>query len=199
MLDVVTLIIVTLTAIMAFVRGFIKELFGVVGIILSFILTYYNYDFFTLIIGVKSQLVANIISTFLMYIIVIVSIAIVNSGIMYILRPIRLGFTDRFLGIGVGILKGLFFSFLLFLFLKLVYYTLSTDPEKKEVDKILPNWMIISKMYKPFVYIEENINQIVPEYVYENIEKFGKELSDAFSEASKVEGPKDEKNKAKNQ
>ncbi|MBQ4875138.1 MAG: CvpA family protein [Rickettsiaceae bacterium H1] len=190
MLDAISLTIITLTVIIAFIRGFIKEIFGIIGIILSFVLTYYNYDLFSDLLKIKSHLVTNIVSTFLIYIIVIVSITVINSGVIYILRPIRLGPADRILGIMVGFFKGLFFSFVFFLFLKLVYYTINPNSEINDANKILPNWIIKSKVYNLFSYIEENIDEIAPEYIYQGIKNIGKELNNIINKEEVKEGDK---------
>lgn len=197
MLDVITLIILALTTLIAFMRGFIKELFGFIGVILSFILTYYNYDLLTNIVGIKSRLVANIASTFFIYIIIIIAISIINSGIMHLMRPLRLGLVDRTLGIMIGVIKGLLFSFLFFMIVQLMYYTFSTDAENTEVEKVLPEWVLHSKVYKPFNYVEQNIDQILPEYIYENIQSFGTQLNNLIQPAQE-EGKKDKKSEKMN-
>ena len=195
MLDIITLLIFILTLTLAFVRGFIKEIFGLCGIILSFALTYYNYNFFSGVIGIKSQLVANLVSSFMMYMVVIISITIINSGIMYVLRPIRLGATDRILGLMIGVIKGLIFSFAFFLIVKLLYYTFSTEVDNKEEEKILPQWVMQSKVYAPFHYMEENLDQVLPQYIYNNIKEFGNKLNEETATQLKEEEQKTKDNK----
>ncbi len=171
-----TLLIFLFTITLAFLRGFIKEIFGLIGIILSFVLTYYNYDFFSNIIGIKSKLVSNLVSSFMMYMVVIISITIINSAIMYVLKPLRLGVTDRILGLMVGGAKGFVLSFAFFLIIKVIYYTLSTETDKTE-EAVVPNWVLQSRVYVPFHYIENNLDQVLPESVYDNIKEFGDKLS----------------------
>lgn len=181
MLDLITLVIITITVVIAFMRGFIKETFGVIGILLSFVLTYYNYDFFSGFIDIKSQFLANIISTSTIYIISIISITVVNSGAMYLLRSLRLGSADRICGIIIGMFKGMIFSFLFFMFAKLIYSTLSTNVDNKDIDEILPKWIIESRVYEPLSYIEDNIDQILPEHTYSMMESFGTSLNNILN------------------
>ncbi len=181
MLDIIALIIAVPVVLIAFIRGAIKEIFCLFGFLSSLLLTYYNYDLFSGFVGIKSSIVAGIVSTFFMYMITTISFAVINSWIVYVLKPIRLGYSDRFFGVMIGMVKAFIFSFIFFLFIKLIYYTISTNSENEYTNCVLPKWVTQSKIYVPFAYVENNISSFLPERVYSDIEDFGKELNNALS------------------
>ncbi len=182
MLDAITLFVLSITIVIGVLRGFIKEIFGLCGIIISFIVTYYKHGILVDSLGIKSELIANVVSTSVLYVMVIVTISVINGCIMYMLSGIRLTPVDRILGVLSGALKGLLLSFFFFMYMQLVYYTLSDERERKDVDKILPVWMTSSKVYKPFRYIQTNVDEVLPESWYEDIKDFGGKLHDLISE-----------------
>ncbi|WP_339045337.1 CvpA family protein [Candidatus Mesenet endosymbiont of Agriotes lineatus] len=203
MFDVIVIFVIILCVFVAFMRGGLKELFGLVGMFLSVILTINHFDFFKMnymsMKYMESELVANILSTISIFVIVTVAIIIVNSWIMYVLSPIRLGATDRLSGIFVGALKGIIFSSIIFFTIEVYYFTFYTKSDNKgsSAEDVLPGWLIDSHFYPMFHAIENSLNTYVPQSIYSKIEKLGSNLKDAVDKKLQ-EKDQQEEDKQKN-
>lgn len=209
MFDVIVIFVIILCIFIAFIRGGLKELFGLVGMFLSVVLTINHFDFFkTNYMSMKyieSELVANILSTISIFAIVTLAIIIVNSWIMYVLSPIRLGIIDRFGGIFIGVLKGIIFSSIIFFTIETYYFTFyaKSNNESSNTEDVLPIWLTDSHFYHMFHTIENNLNRYMPQSIHDKIRKLGSNLKDAASkklqEKESQEESKDQKeNKLKN-
>lgn len=187
MFDVIVIFVVILCIFVAFIRGGLKELFGLVGIFLSVMLTINHFGFFkTNYMSMKyieSELVANILSTISIFVIITMAVVIVNSWIMYALSPIRLGAVDRLSGIFVGALKGIIFSSIIFFAVEIYYFTFyaKSDNEDNSTEDVLPIWLTDSHFYPMFHAIEGSLNTYIPQSIYDKIEKLGSNLKDAVN------------------
>ncbi|WP_339048243.1 CvpA family protein [Candidatus Mesenet endosymbiont of Phosphuga atrata] len=185
MFDVIVIFVIILCIFVAFMRGGLKELFGLVGMFLSVILTINHFDFFKMNYMntkyIESELVANILSTISICAIITIAIIIVNNWIMYVLNPIRLGVTDRLSGIFVGVLKGIIFSSIIFFAIEVYCFTFYTKSENEgsSAEDVLPGWLTDSHFYPMFHVIENSLNTYVPQSIHSKIEKLGSNLKDA--------------------
>ncbi len=203
MFDIIVIFVVILCVFVSFMRGALKELFGLMGMFLSILLTINHFDFFkTNYMSMKyieSEFVANILSTISVFVIITTAIVIVNSWIMYVLSPIRLGVVDRLSGIFIGVLKGILFSSILFFIIEIYYFTFYTknESENSDVENILPDWLTDSHSYPLFYTIENNLNKYIPQPLYDKVKKLGHNLNDIVSKKLQNE-EKQEDSKQKN-
>ncbi|XGA08232.1 MAG: CvpA family protein [Wolbachia endosymbiont of Xenopsylla cheopis] len=203
MLDVIVIFVIILCIFVAFMRGGLKELFGLVGMFLSVILTINHFDFFKMNYMntkyIESELVANVLSTISIFVIVTTAIIIVNSWIMYVLNPIRLGVTDRLSGIFVGVSKGIIFSSIIFFAIEVYCFTFYTKSENEgsNIEDVLPSWLTDSHFYPMFHAIENSLNTYVPQSIHSKLEKLGSNLKDAVDKKLQ-EKEKQEEDKQKN-
>lgn len=182
MLDIITVVILIISLILGVTRGFVKELFGLICIILAIFITIHNYAFFIDLLDIQPTKLACIGSTLAVYILTSIVITLVNSWLMHVLKPIRLGRVDKFLGGISGAIKGGLICYLIFAVLQLFYYTFSS--ETKLTDKVLPTWITSAYSYPVFKLISNNLDNLVPNYIYEDIEK----MSNNFNKTSKNQG-----------
>ena len=184
MLDFIILFILILFILFGVLRGFIKELLSIIGIILSIIITINNYDIIIRIFEIENNLlVFNIISTLCVFIISMIIIILIQSWITYVLYPIRLGFFDRFFGFFLGALKGVFISYLALTIINIFYYSLHVEPDIKhkesayKSEKILPIWVKSSFSHDCFLIIDPYVSSLIPQDFTKQLSEFGNSIT----------------------
>jgi membrane protein required for colicin V production len=158
-------------------RGAIKEIFNLIALIVSVLITLYHYDIFLILFQVTPGPVVNVVSTIGVFIISFIIIMLINAWILYALTPIRLNVVDRFFGFFLGFAKGVIFAYLIFAFINVFYYSLYYNAEDQkqnnnDVYYYLPSWVKGSNIYTILIYLDENINKTIPESVHANIKEF---------------------------
>ena len=117
--DMLAIVIVAFCVIRGMVRGLIKEISSIIGVLAGF---YAAYTYYTFPAGLLSSWFSdpahvNIISFLLIFCIVFLVISMLGVVIKYVLNIAFLGWFDRVCGIGFGLLKGiLLVSVLLIIF-----------------------------------------------------------------------------------
>ena len=106
--DVAVIIIILLSAVLAFLRGFIKETMVLAGWVAATAITIYAYPFALEIAGdmFKASKVVNISVLIGVFLVVLILISVINAMILDNLRTLRLGIFDRSLGFLFGIFRG---------------------------------------------------------------------------------------------
>lgn len=107
--DVVVIIIILLSSVFAFIRGFLKEFFSLAGWLGAAAITFIAYPHAVQLIDgmFKSSKVVNIVAIVLVFLAVLMVIAIINAMILDNLREMRMGIVDRSLGLLFGLLRGI--------------------------------------------------------------------------------------------
>lgn len=95
----------------AFLRGFFREVFSLVGIVAGILLASWNYrpvaaELVHLVGGRMSLAFADVISFLAIAIVVMVGCGLVGRVLATTARTVGLGFLDRLLGAGFGFLRG---------------------------------------------------------------------------------------------
>ncbi|QXK91717.1 CvpA family protein [Neoehrlichia mikurensis] len=188
MLDIAVIIILLLCMFVGFFRGFIKEVFGICGIVASILLTANYHDYFFDIYSkrINSEIIVNALSTVTVFISITVCVIILNSFLMYLLLPIRYNVLDRVAGLLVGIIKGMVFSCCLYFIIETCCYTFlySSDEDNEEI--VLPAWFSESYYYNIFYVINDYVSEVVPEFTYDKIKVITHEiLSKRYSKNDK--------------
>ncbi len=96
------------STIMAFMRGFLLELFALGGLIAGILLASWNYPILASILErvITARTVANVVAFLLIAIGVMVICALVGKALHHTASVIGLGFFDRLLGAVFGYLRG---------------------------------------------------------------------------------------------
>lgn len=166
MFDGLVYVIFGIITLIAFLRGFIKELLSIVGQVVAIYLTYYFNDYFTTILNhgvLKSGTMASIIAYVAVYLVCIIAFWVINTMISLALRPIRLGFLDRFFGIVLGATKSYILCFAIYIAIIIVYPMLEgledntgqPTAELEEKQASVPKWLQNAKTYTAFKFTQD--------------------------------------------
>ena len=117
-LDLVIVIMLALGAIVGFMKGFIKQVISMVGLIAGLLVARALFgavgEKFAVQVG-TSVTFGQILAFFLIWIIVPIGLSIVASILTKVVSMAKLGFVNRWLGSGIGLIKyGLFINLIEF-------------------------------------------------------------------------------------
>lgn len=192
--DILVLIVIALSALIAFLRGFIREVFTIINVIGALAAAYYCggmlLPYMQGWLGVDPEaeeqqrlfdlipytIIAQALSYGAVFIVVIIILSIISHFLAETVKSIGLGAIDRTLGVIFGIVRGVLLIGLLYLPVHLAY---SGTEEEKEVKE----WFDGSKSY---IYIKSTSNLIadfVPEDAKKAIERHVEEGSEAAEES----------------
>jgi membrane protein required for colicin V production len=159
LLDAAVLIILVLSAIVAFFRGFIRELLSLGAWVGAAIITLYLYphsfDFMKQHVNTRNEHIVGAISAIGTYMAALISISILNSIIIrYVKSGVEVGILDNFLGLVFGSLRGVFI-------VSLGYLIVTTIVSKDNP----PEW-ITSSFTKDYLQMGANVLvKVAPEYL----------------------------------
>jgi len=107
-LDIIIIIVLCFCLIRGIFRGLIKELSSIVGVLAGF---YAAYTYYPVVGGVLSRWISNpgyrnILSFLILFCLVLILVGILGVIIKYLLSIASLGWFDRILGAGFGLIKG---------------------------------------------------------------------------------------------
>ena len=143
--DIIVLLIVGVTAIAGFMRGFVQEVLALVAWILAVLAIYYVHAPLTSMLGtyVASQAGAGVLAFALLLLVPYATVKFASKWVGDASRKSVLGPIDRLLGFGFGAIKGIIIAVLGFSILVLGYDTV-WGPKGR------PDWISLSRSY-PFV------------------------------------------------
>jgi membrane protein required for colicin V production len=106
--DWVLIVILACSTVMAFIRGFLIELFGLGGLIAGILLASWNYPALATILGrvITEKSIANVVAFLLIAVGVMIVCALIGKALHHTADAIGLGFFDRLLGAVFGYLRG---------------------------------------------------------------------------------------------
>jgi membrane protein required for colicin V production len=106
--DLLIVIVLVVSVISAFVKGFFVEVFSLAGIILGLFIAAANYGGFALWVlrVVHNREAANLIAFLLIALLVMVLASIAGRLLRGLFRSVGLGIVDRLLGAVVGLVEG---------------------------------------------------------------------------------------------
>ena len=154
--DIIVLLIVGLTAITGFMRGFVQEVLALIAWILAVLAIYYMHTPLTLALEtyVASETGAAVLAFALLLLVPYAVVKFASKWVGDASRNSVLGPIDRLLGFGFGAIKGIIIVVLGFSILVLGYDTV-WGPQGR------PDWISLSRSY-PFVNAasDELVNMI---------------------------------------
>ena len=108
LVDVLILVVLIVSVVSAFVKGFFVEVFSLAGVILGLFLAAANYAALAGLIQrvVDSHEIANVIAFVLIALLVMVGAGLLGRLLRGLLRGVGLGIVDRLLGAAFGLIKG---------------------------------------------------------------------------------------------
>lgn len=123
MFDAVVIIVFLLSTVLAFFRGFVREVLSLGAWVGAAIITIYAFEPVAKMLEnhVSRPLVAYLIAGVGTYLCALITISIINAFIIrYVKSGAEVGMLDNFLGLGFGALRGAFIVSLAYLVLTLV-------------------------------------------------------------------------------
>jgi membrane protein required for colicin V production len=110
--DWLLLAILAYSTVMAFVRGIIRELFSLGGLIAGILLASWNYHHVALLLSrlITTLATAQIVAFFLIVIVVMVLCTLLGKLLNRTVHAVGLGFFDRLLGAAFGFVRGCLFG-----------------------------------------------------------------------------------------
>ena len=141
--DIAIIIIVGFSLIRGFFRGFIKELFSVIGLFVGF---YAAYTYYHQIAKLLSQWITdtsylNILSFLIIFCGIYFIISIIGVIVKYILSVSFLKWADWIFGAGLGAIKGILFVSILLIIL-ITFLPKGTPIIKKS--RLSPHFLLVS-------------------------------------------------------
>ena len=174
--DVVILICFAISMLVAFIRGFVKEVLSITGLALFIFLAVYLSP---LLLPWMSKYIANVIMArvviFLIIMVIFYAVWIISTD--FLINKIRkstLSFMDRLFGLLFGILRGLFILGFCFLIIKIIL------PEELKKGTLKE-----SRFFTVAQITSDTIEKLLPD-------KFIDDTIKSFEEMNKVEKKKDE-------
>lgn len=118
-LDVIIFIIVFASIIYGLIKGALREIFALAGIIVGIIAAAKFFKTFALMLPISNPNVALVVSFIIIFLIIAVAINIIGWLILRTMQLLQAGFVDRLLGVILGFIKGTLISGLICLLLTL--------------------------------------------------------------------------------
>lgn len=107
--DVIVITVVLVSAILAMVRGFVREVLAIASWLIAAVATFYLYEFLRDAIQpyIENETLATIISVAVIFIIVLVIVTYLTMKLADVVIDSRIGSFDRLFGFVFGALRGL--------------------------------------------------------------------------------------------
>lgn len=160
-IDVIILIGIAVSMIVAFIRGFVKEMLSIIGLALFIVVTFYLQPLLVPFMNkyIASELMAQFV-VFLLIMAVFYAIWIISTDkLIARIRTSTLSFMDRLFGLLFGFLRAVIILGFCFLIVKIVLpeelkdgalknskYFMMTEPCSEFIEKLLPEQFIQNTM-----------------------------------------------------
>ncbi|MGA1845873.1 CvpA family protein [Deferribacter abyssi] len=157
--DIVLLIIIGVFGIKGLFRGLISEVFGILGLILGYVIAYQYYGIFAKIIsgfGIRRS-IADALGFVVMFLLIYIVIFFIGTLLRKLFKKIKLGWMDKTGGFVFGILKaGVILGVLL-------YFLLSILPPSVAMSKDLKKSPVARSFMKVTPYVFDVLNKLPKE------------------------------------
>ena len=169
-------VIIGITLVVSFLRGFIKEVLGLLSFVGIIYLTYKISDSAAALFAdvIPSTLVAKIVAVFLVSLVSMVAFSIIKRAILRFFDGIRLGLADRFFGLLLGFIKGFSLSLLIYLSIVIIYpvlYPVVDDDADQQEEVLIPEWLAESRLHPVFDLFKDSVEQLIPENFLQRLNK----------------------------
>ncbi len=171
-LDIIIIIILSLTFIRGLMRGIVKEVMGIVGIVLAFILSSkYHQDLTPYIVKiVHDKEISGIIAFAILFLSTVVVLFLIGALIREMLKSMSLGWLDNLGGGVFGFIKGVLLSSMIIFVL-----TFSLDPKSPILTE--------SKLSPYVMKIADRLIYLVPEDIKKEFKKRSHRLKDKWEKS----------------
>lgn len=164
MFDIIFFVLSFIFILVAFFRGFIKELFALINWVITISLSYLITPYAAKFVAHYSQnpLVINVASGAIVFVVIFIMVFLATRGLAHDWRDKMNENLDRVFGVFFGVFKSLLIFGIFFAFTNNFYESLIGDnPTKKalrEKYEAMPDWMTSAKCY-PIVKFSGSILQ----------------------------------------
>ena len=106
--DLLIVVVLVISVVSAFVKGFFVEVFSLAGVILGLFIAAANYAIWApwVLRVVPNREIANLVAFLLIALLVMVLAGLLGRLLRSLVRGVGLGIVDRLLGAGFGLVKG---------------------------------------------------------------------------------------------
>ncbi|KAA0258085.1 CvpA family protein [Deferribacter autotrophicus] len=158
-IDIVLLIVIGVFGIKGLFRGLISEVFGILGLILGYVLAYQYYGIFAKIIsgfGIKRS-VADALGFVITFLLIYIVIFLIGTLLRKFFKTIKLGWMDKTGGFAFGVIKA---SVILGV---LLYFLISVLPPSVAMSKDLKKSPVAKSFMKVTPYVFDMLNKLPKE------------------------------------
>jgi membrane protein required for colicin V production len=157
--DWLMVIIVAMSMTVAFMRGLVRAIFGLVGLVGGFELASNTYtevaDRINFGHGIQSQVSARIVAFLLIALVVSVAFDLVGRGVQRSIRAIGLGWFDRVLGSAFGFARGCLICIALLMV---------------SADVVPQSQMLVGSALSPYLFaLAHDVSFLVPQYLQQEM------------------------------
>ncbi|MGN7661472.1 MAG: CvpA family protein [Anaplasma sp.] len=179
-LDAIMGLTVLFLALLGFLRGFIKEVFGIAGMVAAVVVTASYRGYFLDIYNARihSEILSAILSGITVFVGVMTCVVLINSMVVKLLGPLRGNSLDKVAGSALGIAKGLTVAYCMFFVLETFLYAFAPRSPEDGMQVELPSWFVETYSYNFFSLVGEYVGDIIPEPMYGDIGVIVRELLD---------------------
>ena len=148
--DIIVIVIITLSVIFGVFRGFIISVMSLVGWIASIVITYKYAPFFKRFLSsyFHLEVLQIVLSYSSLLIISLIAFAVLNALFAALTLGMRGGFFDRLLGSLFGLFRGALIASFIFMCINFAFTFLSVNDEEEKSDEILPEVIKKAQHYK---------------------------------------------------
>lgn len=173
--DLVVLVIMIISTLIAILRGFIREVFSLLGWIGAAIITFIFFEPTANYLGnyFESKIVVSGISVVGLFTISLIAISLVNMILSDFSRAIRLGAIDRSLGLAFGFVRGM-------IIVSVIHYCITLVYNKPEEE---PKWFKDATTYNFTNFGAGMLKDLTHDYIHnaKNEDPSGKNLFGSLS------------------
>ncbi len=183
-IDYIFIVVLFLSVLFGYARGFIREFFTVANLFLAGALTFFLYPYSYKFFGdyVVDENIIKACSIFVVFIIAWILIIFINSFVIDMLSASRGKGLDRFLGIAFGLFRGALM--IIFFYIGLVVFY-----DAKAVDENLPDWMRKAKTHNFVRMQSEWVLDYMPDSIQKSYDQGGDGVIDEAITALTRNGP----------
>jgi len=164
--DSVMMLIIVMSGILAFKRGFISSVLGLCGWVFSVVLAYVSFPYAEpFLLKKMSSFAALVVGYFGFMVFYLLLFALLNFSIVAVFSAFHRGVVDQILGLTFGVLRGCFIIVVFFACLSTFVNILNdtTAVESSDAKSVFPDFVANSQSYPLLVQGREQLVRYMPE------------------------------------
>jgi membrane protein required for colicin V production len=166
-LDIGLIVVMGLSGLFAMARGFVREVLSIgAWLIAAFGALWLHPHFLGLAIDkISNELVAKIVVISILFIIILMIVSFITGRISDMILNSSVGFIDRILGFGFGLLRGFLIVTIAFMFFTKALF--SSEKDKANMPEFISKAQSLSALQNA----SDKITALLPDNLYEQVEK----------------------------